>query len=128
MHVVIFHNAVSPDDSAADRDVLVQAEAVAGAVYALGYTWDMLPCTLDLDSAGQRLIDLRPDVVFQLVESLGRSDQLAYLATGLLDVAGVPYTGSPTETLLLTNHKLLTKERLAFAGLPTPDWIADESA
>ncbi len=124
LQVVLFHNAVSPDDSAADRDVLVQAEAIWRALESLGHSWQMLPCTLDLESARQGLEAARPDVVFQLVESLAGSDQLAYLATGLLDVLRIPYTGSPTEALFLTNHKLLAKERLEGAGLPTPPWIA----
>ena len=60
--------------------------------------------------------------MFQLVESLGGSDQSAILATVVLDILGIPYTGSPTEALFLTNHKLLTKQRLVAAGLPTPAW------
>jgi D-alanine-D-alanine ligase len=35
----------------------------------------------------------------------------------------LPYTGTPTGPLLLTNHKVLTKERLLQAGLPTPGWL-----
>ena len=39
-------------------------------------------------------------MVFNLVESLGGYDGLMHLATSLLDVLGLPYTGSPTEALL----------------------------
>jgi D-alanine-D-alanine ligase len=64
----------------------------------------------------------RPDVVFNLVESLAGQDSLAHLVPALLDVLGVPYTGASTEALFLTNNKLLTKRLLRQAGLPTPDW------
>ena len=41
----------------------------------------------------------------------------------MLDVLGLPYTGSRTESLLLTTNKIMAKERLRQAGLPTPDWV-----
>jgi D-alanine-D-alanine ligase len=122
MHVVILHNAVSPGDSAADQDVLVQAVAVSAALAELGHSSSTVPCTLDLAAARDRLRAASGEAVFNLVESLGGSDWLASAATGLLDTMDLPYTGSPTEALLLTNHKVLAKERLQQAGLPTPDW------
>jgi D-alanine-D-alanine ligase len=66
-------------------------------------------------------------VVFNLVESLGGSDALAHLVPAVLDVIGIPYTGAPTDALFLTNHKLLAKQRLRGAGLPTPDWVCHDS-
>ena len=122
MHVVILRNAVSPNDSAADRDVLVQVEAVSAALAALGHTSSTIACALDLAAARARLEQVAPELVFNLVESLGGSDWLASAATALLDTMDLPYTGSPTEALLLTNHKLLAKQRLCQAGLPTPEW------
>jgi len=126
MHVAILHNLVSPDDSAADRDVLVQAEVVARALEGLGHTWETVPCTLDLAALHTRLEWDRPEVVFNLVESLGGADWLAPLVPALLDTLGISYTGSPTEALLLTNHKVLTKQWLCQAGLPTPRWIGPD--
>jgi len=122
MHVVILHHAVSQDDSVADRDVLVQAEAVGAALAELGHSSATVACTLDLGAARDQIAAIRPDVVFNLVESLGGSDWAASAAAGLLDTMGMAYTGSPTEALLLTNHKLLAKQRLCLAGLPTPEW------
>lgn len=126
MYVVIFHNAVWADATAADRDVLVQADAVAAALVRLGHRYDYLACTLDLESARRELLERKPDVVFNLVESLGGSDWLAYLATSLLDLLDVPYTGNSTEATFLSAHKLLAKEQLHRAGLPTPEWLVLE--
>jgi len=127
MRVAIFHNAVSAHDSAADQDVLVQAAAVADALTDLGHCWTRVACTLDLAAAKAQLAAARPDVVFNLVESLGGSDWLAGAAAALLDAMDLPYTGSSTEALMLTNHKLLAKQWLCQAGLPTPAWEAVES-
>lgn len=123
MRVVIFHNAIAPGASKAEEDVLLQAEAVAQALKTLGHEAVYLPCTLDLESARHELRRLKPDVVFNLVESLGGSDWAAILATGLLDALRIPYTGSPTAPLMISNDKLLTKELLSKNGLPTPGWI-----
>ncbi len=128
MHVAIFHNAVSADDPAADQDVLVQAASVADAMGRLGHSTVTVACTLDLGAARDQLTSHRPDVVFNLVESLGGSDWLGgTAAAALLDAMALPYTGSSTEALLLTNHKLLAKQRLNQAGLPTPEWVTADS-
>lgn len=123
MRVLILHNEVAPGASASDRDVLVQREAVRGALAGLGADISVLPCTLDLETTRRRLRESRADVVFNLVESLGGCDGLMHLATSLLDVLGLPYTGSPTEALLVSGNKLAAKRRLVEAGLPTPPWV-----
>ena len=122
MQIAILHNRVADDASASDRDVLVQVEAVTAALDGLGHQTVAVECDLDLLSLQRRLRALRPDAVFNLVESLDGSDSLMFLVPALLDRMNLPYTGSPTEAIWLTNHKLLAKERLSQAGLPTPVW------
>ena len=122
--VVILHNAVAADDSPSDRDVLVQVAAVESACQELGHRIRRLPCTLNFELVEESLVRDRPDVVFNLVESLGDSDRLAHLAAVLLDDLDIPYTGTPARALHLTNNKPLAKQKLREAGLPTPDWLA----
>jgi D-alanine-D-alanine ligase len=122
VRVTVLHNAVSDAPTADERDVLVQVETVTAALAALGYEVQRLPCSLDLASAKRHLAEQRPDVVFNLVEALDGSDRLVALAPSLLDALGLPYTGSSAEALFLTGSKLLAKERLESAGLPTPAW------
>ncbi len=124
MQVAILHHAVSADDDEDQRDVLDQVRSVAEALDTLGHEAVSLACTLDLAALRDRLLEHRPDVVFNLVESLGGSDWLIAVVPGLLDVLGLPYTGSATEAIFLTTQKLLAKQRLRAAGLPTPDWIS----
>ena len=122
MKVAILHNAVADLDTAAERDVLVQVEAVEQAMAKLGHASRRIACTLDLESAEESLTADRPAVVFNLVESLGGSDRLAHLAAVLLDDLDLPYTGTHSTALHLTNNKPGAKARLRAAGLPTPDW------
>lgn len=123
MRIAILHNAVAADAPAADRDVLVQVEAVDQALRALGHAPETLPVTLDLGHLRDRLLDSRPDAAFNLVESLDGYDRLSFLPTAVLDVLGIAYTGSPTEALLVSGDKLAAKRRLREANLPTPDWL-----
>ena len=127
MRVAILHNAVPDDAPLEDQDTLVQVEAVSAALARLGHEPATVSCTLDLAALRDELLRLRPDVVFNLVESLAEADSLVYLPSAVLDVLGLPYTGSRTESLFLTTHKLLAKERLRQAGLPTPAWMESKS-
>ena len=122
MRVVIVHNAVADDAPVEERDILVQVEAVGLALGQLRHEVTVLPCTLNLDALKRQLEEQRPQVVFNLVEALGGSDRLQHLVPALLDTMQIPYTGSPTEALWLSSSKLLAKQRLRAAGLPTPDW------
>ncbi len=120
MNVAILFNQPRADAAADEADVLVQVEAVAAALLAAGHVVSRLACGLDLDHLGARLGAAPPDLVFNLVEGLGGHDRLYAVVPSLLDSIGIPYTGCPAEAIFVTTSKLLTKERLAAAGLPTP--------
>lgn len=124
MRVVILHQHVPGNAPPDDRDVLVQADAVGEALRRLGHEPVPLECTLDLANCTAALERLRPDAVFNLVESLGGSDRLMALAPMLLDHLRIPYTGCSADAVWSTTHKLLAKSRLRAAGLPTPDWAS----
>ncbi len=123
MRVAVLHNAVAADAPPEDQDTLVQVEAVSAALSRLGHQPQPVPCTLDLAALRADLTRLGPDMVFNLVESLADADSLLYLPPAVLDALGLPYTGSRTEALFLTTHKLLAKQRMREAGLPTPAWM-----
>jgi D-alanine-D-alanine ligase len=123
MRIAIVHNEVADAGAPDERDVLVQTEAVREALIARGHQVEALSCTLDLTQLRQRLESLRPDLVFNLVESLGGTGRLIHLAPSLLDAMGMAYTGACAEAIQLTSHKILAKDRLRGLGLPTPDWV-----
>ena len=84
-----------------------------------------VPCTLDLAALRETLLECRPQLVFNLVESLGGTDSLSYLPSAVLDALGLPYTGNSTDALFTTNHKLMAKRMMQLAGLPTPHWFSE---
>lgn len=123
MRIAIAYNAVTDTSAPDEQDVLIQLRSVAAALGDLGHQAVETPCTLDLADLKHRLESTRPDVVFNLVESLGGSGRLIHLVPALLDAMALPYTGSSAAAIQLTSHKTMAKERMLAAGLPTPAWI-----
>jgi D-alanine-D-alanine ligase len=123
MHILILHNAVNADSRPDEQDVLVQAAAVAKDLSALGHRVETAGCDLDLSGLKRRLDDTRPDLVFNLVESLDGQGRLIHLIPAALEAWKIPFTGSGSAALWITTHKIMAKQRLVAAGLPTPAWI-----
>jgi D-alanine-D-alanine ligase len=124
MHVLVLHNEAADDSAVDDRDVLVQRDAVLEALRSLGHDAAALSGSLNLSAVSTKLQERRPDVVFNLVESLGGTDRLMPLATLLLDALGMPHTGCGTETILATSNKTAAKQRMHAAGFPTAGWLS----
>jgi D-alanine-D-alanine ligase len=123
MRVALVHNAVDDESSPDDRDVLLQVDAVQRALRELDHEVRTIECSLDLAAVKTCLETIRPDIVFNLVESLGGQGRLQHLFPALLEVMRLPYTGSSALALQFTNHKILAKKAMTAAGLRTPAWI-----
>ena len=59
-------------------DVLAQVRAVTDALHHLGHHTEVLACDLNLASVADRLGKLKPDLIFNLVESLAGSGRLIH--------------------------------------------------
>lgn len=105
-------------------DTIVAAHSVAGAIARLGYATDIIGLAPDLAGL-DALSSRRPLLVFNLVEAVGGDCRLAPMVPARLDALGLAYTGGGTNAWLDTLSKTSTKLRLAYAGLPTPDWSQD---
>ncbi len=123
MRILVLHNAVGPGAPPDEQDVLVQAEAVIRGLAARGHEAESFGCTLDLDRLRRRLDARRPERVFNLVEGLDGRSRLLPVVPAALEAWGLPFAGSSSAALWITTHKVMAKERLAAAGLSTPDWI-----
>lgn len=107
-----------------EQDTLVQAETIAEVLCALGHHVMHIPLSLNLQEPVETFKQYAPDLVFNLVESIATHGRLIHVAPALLDVLQLPYTGAGTDAMFLTSNKLLTKQQLAYAGLPTPVWFS----
>ncbi|HEV8241478.1 MAG TPA: D-alanine--D-alanine ligase [Thermoanaerobaculia bacterium] len=120
MRVTVLYNEPTIWAAAEEADVLSQVETVAASLQANGYEVDRFSCGLDLQAVADALCADPPDLAFNLVEGLGGHDRLYAAVPALLDALGIPYTGNSAEAIFVTTNKLLAKEKLASAGLPTP--------
>jgi len=122
MRIVVVHNWVTAQDAPDARDVVIQADAVSAALACLGHETTIISCSLDLEEIRHKLVEFKPDFVFNLVEDLGGHGRLIHLFPFLLDALGIAYSGSSAEAILLSSHKTMAKERMVHKGLPTPAW------
>jgi D-alanine-D-alanine ligase-like ATP-grasp enzyme/GNAT superfamily N-acetyltransferase len=123
MKITLVHQQVPAEAAADERDVLDQVNAIKAALADRGHAVSVLPCTTDLGNMQRKLEVLKPDCVFNLVETLDGSGRLIHLAPSLWEVKGVAFTGSSADALYITTHKILSKERMHAAGLPVPEWV-----
>jgi D-alanine-D-alanine ligase-like ATP-grasp enzyme/ribosomal protein S18 acetylase RimI-like enzyme len=124
MRIAILHSPVDPGAPPDELDTLEEARAVAEAVAVLGHETSVLACSLDLGATARALAAAAPDVVFNLVESIEGTGRLIHLAPSLVEHLRLPMTGSPADALYLTSNKLLAKEILTLAGVPTPAYAS----
>jgi D-alanine-D-alanine ligase len=132
MQVLILFNepvlAANHPDADSEHEVFETVESVEKHLSDAGYIVRQLGVQRDPRVLVDELQRERPDVVFNLFEGLAdQYDTEAYVA-GLLEWMGIPYTGSPCQTLCLARSKHLTKHLLRGAGLPTPEFFTVEES
>jgi len=120
------HSDISPDASQDELDCLEQAEAIAQALRTLNYEPLLLPFELNLNHTITMLQSLKPQAVFNIVETLDSQGSLIHFAPALLDSLKIPYTGCPTQAVFQTSNKPLAKKIMYYAGIATPDWIEQD--
>lgn len=128
MNVVIMHDTITDAASADEADALTQAATVESALHALGHTTSRMAFGFDLAAATSELRRRAPDLVFNLVESVGGHGRLIHLAPSLLDALRIPYAGCPTDAVFTSSNKLLAKTLMKGAGIPTPAWMSASDA
>ncbi len=73
------------------------------------------------ENAPQRFLEVQPDIVFNVAEGLRGPSREAQIPA-ILDMLGIPYTGSDPVTLGLCLDKARAKEILSFYKIPTPEF------
>ena len=102
---------------------LKSGRVIYGALRKLGYSNITL---FDLNDNIQELLSINPDIVFLALHGQGGEDGCIQ---GMLELANIPYTGSGVDTSAICMNKILTKQILSAANIPTAKFIevrADE--
>jgi len=107
--------AVLMGGPSAEREISLRTgRAVLAALLRKGY--DAIP--LDMDrSVGMRLRDLHAQMVFIALHGPGGEDGTIQ---GMLEILGLPYTGSGVQACAMAMDKAVTKALLEYHDIPVP--------
>ncbi len=100
-----------------EKDAAHDAHLVCEYLGAMGVDVQLYPGDAAL---AERLQQDRPEMVFNLVDSVKGKENLAATIPGVLELLGIPYTGASMLGLALDTNKFLIKELLQRNGLPVP--------
>lgn len=104
-----------PYDLGAEYDSESTVNAVANAIRTWGYD----VCLIEGDETAYiKLLTQRPDMVFNMSEGI-RGESRESQIPAMLEMLGIPYTGSGPLSLALTLDKPAAKRILFFHGVPT---------
>lgn len=107
-------------DRAAVEGVQLAAQAIAAALVARGHEVHRVPVHGAPNGLLEALARIRPELVFNQVESVNGDARLEAGVAHLYAWLGLRFTGSPPAALSLALDKGLSKAVLVAAGLPTP--------
>lgn len=114
-----------PDDFQEEFDTPATIEEIATALRELGHEAEVLGDGRELL---ERLLADPPDFVFNMAEGQGISRSRETRVPAVLDMLGIPYTGSDPLTLAVTLDKDSAKRLVQAAGVAVPrGFVVEES-
>jgi D-alanine-D-alanine ligase len=119
---VILYNEVVDATREEQAEALELVDIFSDTLAELGYNPHRVVFSLDINSSIEKLKSIKPDFVFNHVESIAGKDELLYFSPAILDMLNIPYTGAGLEAMFITTNKPLTKKRLREIKVNTADW------
>jgi D-alanine-D-alanine ligase len=116
MKITVLTGLEKPDPKSYD----VVADQVAAALAEKGHKMSVLGVYDDVRKLVSGVSRRKPDLIFNLLESFGKSTAGDFAIAGALDLLGVRYTGGGPGELYLRQDKGLAKKVLAFENIPYP--------
>ena len=104
-------------------DVLTQVNAIERSLSALGHHPVRIPFTKDLPLFVQTFRQNPLDMVFNLCETVDEDAGFCGHPAAVLELLGVPFTGSPSTALMVSTDKVLTKRLIKSCHLLTPQFL-----
>jgi D-alanine-D-alanine ligase len=102
------------------RSVRSRLQAVQKALVSLGYGVQTLEAKDSVPALLQEILAAKVDLVFNLCEEFFGHTRLEMNIAALLELLGIPFTGSSALVLGLSQDKGKTKAILAHHNIPTP--------
>lgn len=114
--------AVLADPDAIEQEVS-DLRWVTGALRDLGHEISVVPFGPRIADTIERLSRRAPRVVFNFAETFDRDRRKAAHAAALLELLGIPYTGSGPLAQALAIDKARSKQLLRLHGVPVPEFF-----
>jgi D-alanine-D-alanine ligase len=118
-----FEGAEADPENKAREDIREIAENIVRILEGAGYDASALGVTADVHGAVDAIRAARPQVVFNLCESIQGDNRFESLLPLLLDLERIVYTGSGPFALSLALRKDKVKEILRARGVPVPQGL-----
>ncbi|HDL77533.1 MAG TPA: ATP-grasp domain-containing protein [Lentisphaerae bacterium] len=93
---------------------------VVEALRLLGHEVEVLPFGPDVEQTIRRLRDISPGLVFNLTEHFRGDRRMDASIAGLLDLLGIPYTGTGPDGMILCRDKATCKRILGHHHIRVP--------
>jgi D-alanine-D-alanine ligase len=104
-------------------DVMIQVDSIEESLRNLGHSSKLIPFTRDIDTFLATFREDPVDMVFNLCETVDDNPMFSGHAAAVLELLGVPFTGSPSSALTCTTDKTMTKRILKACGIRTPKYL-----
>lgn len=127
MKVLIVYNIPANENSADDLDVLTQVEAVKKSLIELSHNVVEIGVDLNLELFQQKVKEISPDIVFNLIEALNGTEAFMHFIPIMLENLMIPFTGGNSESLYITTNKVLTKKMFDQNNILTPKWFTTKN-
>ncbi len=123
---VVLYNSASISEREGSEEKIYPANIIREEVWAVEESLregGFKPYTLPVENFSkdliQTLLEISPKFVFNLCEEINGKCELEMCIAGLLELMGIPYTGSDPFALGLALNKFHVKQILRSAGIPT---------
>ena len=123
---VILEGTVEADTPEVEAaEIRTNSDEIGRALKALGFRIAIVTLTLDIEKARKKLEKLKPDVAFNLVDSIEGMGDMVSIAPMLLSHLEIPYTGINAAVTTVTCDKLLSKQVLKAHNIRTAPWLTE---
>lgn len=128
---VLFNFPVRPQrgediDYLAEVEVLDQINAVQDALKNLDFDYRLFPVKDDLEDVIRAIKEYKPSVIINLAEGYMGESSFEMHIPSVLEILGIPYTGSTPMALGLCKDKGLAKAIFRANKIPTPKYLVME--
>lgn len=118
--IAIAYGEIPPNSDPDEANMLALCENVVAALQQRGYQTALLEVKLNLRETAHAILKLKPDIIFNLVDTIDGHSALGHFAPQLFEHLKIPYTGGSAQAIYLTTDKELTKNWLTLRSVDCP--------